>query len=121
MGVPGYYFMTPGTCGCKNDRVGNPAFESLVPEFSGKDCNIFRDRDNKAPDTDLRDNLTDSVRGLIFLVKEFYDLSEGNCGREEIEAVIFDVLVHPGVFTEILFDPDPGINDESDENRPPRG
>jgi hypothetical protein len=76
MWITGNDHMAPGPgCG-EDDRIGNPTFESLVPEFTGKDCNGFCYRENKAPDANPGNDRPDILQILTLLVKELNHLRE---------------------------------------------
>ena len=53
MWITGDHLMTPGSGCCEDDGVGNPAFESLAPEFTCQNGNFFCHGYNKTPDTNL--------------------------------------------------------------------
>lgn len=76
MGITGNDQMAPGPGRSKDDRIGNPAFESLVPEFTGKDSYGFCYRENEAPDANLGNDRPDILRILTLLVKELNYLGE---------------------------------------------
>lgn len=79
MGITGDDPVAPGSgCG-EDDGIGNPAFEPLMPEFAGKDCNGFCYREDEAPDPNLRNDHPDILRILPLLVKELDHLGERDC------------------------------------------
>jgi hypothetical protein len=53
MRVAGHNLVATRPGSCEDDGIGNPAFETFAPIFPGKDCNRFRYRKNKTPDTNL--------------------------------------------------------------------
>ena len=79
MGIAGNDRMARGPGRSKDDRIGNPALESLMPEFAGKDCNGFCYRENEAPDPNLRNDHPDILGILTLLVKELNHLGERDC------------------------------------------
>jgi len=100
---------------CKDDRIGDPAFDLGIAQLTGKPDNLKRDRDDRCP----LSNIVRPYRNKagVPLPVDLRNLGYGDGGNKKLFRAFIDDLDRFLTGALPVLNPGPGINKICDANR----